>query len=86
MQLSSLIYIISPQNSQTEIRQVPKQKYAIFPNRIMPNCGTNHRQTAEQNFAKLRKSFKNICTCQLFLLPLQSNLNRKKCVNTVSRH
>jgi len=48
-----------------------KSNFAIFPNRIMPNCGTNYRQTAEQNFAKLRKSFKNICTCQLFLLPLQ---------------
>lgn len=29
-------------------RQVPKQKYAIFPNRIMPNCGTKFRQIAEK--------------------------------------
>lgn len=40
MQLSSLIYIIS--------RQGPKQKCAIFPNRIMPNCGTKFRQIAEK--------------------------------------
>lgn len=64
MQLSSLIYIIS--------RQVPKQKSAKFPNKDAPSSQTELCQTAEQNFAKLRKSFKNICTYQLFLLPLHS--------------
>lgn len=58
MQLSSLIYIIS--------RQVPKQKSAKFPSKNAPSSQTELCQTAEQNFAKLRKSSKNICTCQLF--------------------
>ena len=56
--------------------QAPENS-AILPNGIMPNRGTNYYQTAEQNYVKLRKSFKNICTYQLFLLPLHRLLISK---------